>query len=109
MSEQIKNDEMYKINLGFIGVREITGQELKYRFKLGLAARSYNTPNYDWEAQMWCKCNSKNCYYQHTLPVSWKQRIVNKDIRCFECNRSFFNINNKKTDGLNMALRMLVE
>ena len=105
----IEDGKMYKINLGFTGVREITGQELKYRFKLGLAAASYNTPEYEWEAQIWCKCNNKNCNYQHTLPVSWKRTIQNKDERCFDCHRSFFNINNEKTDGMNAALRLLIQ
>jgi len=70
--------------------RMITQQELVD----GMWAMDYQTMKY--QPTMRCICNNKNCRYQHDLPVSWTWRIESKDVRCFECNRSFFNIKEVK-------------
>ena len=78
----MKGDHFFPTTTG----RYINREELAS----GLWAMNYQEGKY--EPTMWCVCNNKNCLYRHTLPVSWKHKIDDKQIRCFECQRSFFNV-----------------
>ena len=76
--------------------KKITRNELQVRSALGLLVPSYNdTAQY--EPSSWVECNNKNCCYQDIVPDSWRGKVLQKEVKCYQCNRSFFNINNEKT------------
>ena len=78
------------------GTSQMGTREMLVRTQLGLLV--YKTKR-TFEPSFPVICNNKNCRYQDTLPQAWKGKIEAKKVRCFECNRSFFNIYTTKWHG----------
>ena len=81
------------------GTSQMGTREMMVRTQLGLLVQSGTSTDGTFEPSFPVLCNNTKCRYEDTLPQSWKRRIEAKEVRCFQCNRSFFNIYTTKWHG----------
>jgi len=87
-----ETEPMFPTELGY----EISLLELRETINVGgeryMGQKwSMNASHSAYELRWPVVCNSKNCHYHDSLPISWTAQIENKRVRCFQCNRTHFN------------------